>query len=72
MHVDHYSGSPKGLRVPYPTAAKFDIGLVLTQRILRKHPRGVHNRPFPPDASKSPEKDPPREPIAVVLGQVGY
>ena len=33
-------------------------------------PRGVQNRAFPPDASKSPEKDSPREPIAVVLGQV--
>ena len=27
---------------------------------------------IPPDASKSPENDPPREPIAVVLGQMGY
>ena len=56
----------KILRVPYPTAAKDDIGHVLMQRILRKHPRGVQNRAFPPDASKSPEKDPPREPTAVV------
>ena len=67
VHVDHYLDSPQGLRVPYPTAAKYDTGhvQVLTQRILRKHPRGVQNRAFPPDESKSSEKkthpaNPPR------------
>ena len=29
VHVAHYFGSPQGLRVPYPTAAKSDIVHVL-------------------------------------------
>ena len=58
--------------MPYPPAAKFYIGHVLIQGILPKHPRGFQIRAFPPDASKSPEKDPPFEPTAVEQGQVGY
>ena len=45
--------------------------MYLFKLILPKHPRGVQNRAFPLDASKSLEKNPPREPTAVVQGQVG-
>ena len=45
--------------MPLPPAAKSDIGNVLIQRILRKHPRGVQIRAFQPDEAKVPEKDPP-------------
>ena len=41
--------------MPYPTAAKYDAGHVLIQRILPKHPGGVQNRAFPPDANSGKE-----------------